>query len=161
MAFVASMKREDKPRSGLALGGLGTGWFELRKDGCFYYSGTPAPDALTFQNNIFVTGNRPFSYINPSAAAWTHKNNIYWRTDNNQSIGIALNTSQGEKNTDPQFENMAGKDLRLKSTSPARDAGLSTGLSVTDFAGNAVAGIVDIGAYEYLSTAIKPGRQGH
>jgi len=36
MAFKATMKREHRPRSGMALGGLGTGSFELRQDGCFY-----------------------------------------------------------------------------------------------------------------------------
>ncbi|MFW6303915.1 MAG: GH116 family glycosyl-hydrolase, partial [Candidatus Sumerlaeota bacterium] len=30
------MTRQDRPRSGAALGGIGTGWFELRQDGCFY-----------------------------------------------------------------------------------------------------------------------------
>jgi uncharacterized protein (DUF608 family) len=30
------MRREHKPRSGLPLGGIGAGWFELRKDGQFY-----------------------------------------------------------------------------------------------------------------------------
>jgi uncharacterized protein (DUF608 family) len=45
MAYDITTKREQKPRSGVALGGLGCGWFELRQDG-------------TFQNwNIF--NNRP------------------------------------------------------------------------------------------------------
>ncbi len=36
MAYTSTMHRDDKPRSGTALGGLGAGWFELRKDGTFY-----------------------------------------------------------------------------------------------------------------------------
>ena len=36
MAIHETLRREDKVRSGLALGGIGAGWFELRKDGCFY-----------------------------------------------------------------------------------------------------------------------------
>ena len=36
MTLQDSMRHEDKPRSGLALGGIGAGWFELRKDGVFY-----------------------------------------------------------------------------------------------------------------------------
>lgn len=33
--YTATMQREDKPRSGVALGGIGTGGIELRKDGVF------------------------------------------------------------------------------------------------------------------------------
>lgn len=45
MAYDITTHRNQKPRSGIALGGLGCGWFELRQDG-------------TFQNwNIF--NNRP------------------------------------------------------------------------------------------------------
>ena len=36
MAFKARMTRGQRPRSGMALGGLGTGSFELRQDGAFY-----------------------------------------------------------------------------------------------------------------------------
>ena len=36
MSFKAVMTREQRPRSGMALGGLGTGSFELRQDGCCY-----------------------------------------------------------------------------------------------------------------------------
>lgn len=36
MAYTATMTRSAKPRSGLALGGLGAGWFEMRQDGIFY-----------------------------------------------------------------------------------------------------------------------------
>jgi uncharacterized protein (DUF608 family) len=33
MAYSVTMKRNQKPRSGMALGGIGAGWFELRQDG--------------------------------------------------------------------------------------------------------------------------------
>ncbi len=36
MSFKTVMTREQRPRSGMALGGLGTGSFELRQDGLFY-----------------------------------------------------------------------------------------------------------------------------
>ncbi len=49
MAVKEVMKREHKPRSGLALGGIGTGWFELRKDGVFY-------NWNIFNNNPHGTG---------------------------------------------------------------------------------------------------------
>ncbi len=36
MAYKSIMTRESRPRSGIALGGIGAGWFELRHDGLFY-----------------------------------------------------------------------------------------------------------------------------
>jgi non-lysosomal glucosylceramidase len=36
MAYQVTMERHQKPRSGIAMGGLGCGWFELRQDGQFY-----------------------------------------------------------------------------------------------------------------------------
>jgi uncharacterized protein (DUF608 family) len=45
MPYTASMSRAHKPRSGLALGGIGCGWFELRHDGVF--------------RNWNITNNRP------------------------------------------------------------------------------------------------------
>lgn len=51
MAYTVTTHRDQKPRSGVALGGLGCGWFELRQDG-------------TFQNwNIF--NNRPLGRGRP------------------------------------------------------------------------------------------------
>ncbi len=35
MPYQDKIQRHDKPRSGTALGGIGAGWFELRKDGIF------------------------------------------------------------------------------------------------------------------------------
>jgi uncharacterized protein (DUF608 family) len=36
MSYKTSMERQHKPRSGVSLGGLGCGWFEIRQDGSFY-----------------------------------------------------------------------------------------------------------------------------
>ena len=36
MAYQVITERSQKPRSGVALGGIGCGWFELRQDGQFY-----------------------------------------------------------------------------------------------------------------------------
>jgi len=36
MAYVVRTERSSKPRSGVSLGGIGCGWFEMRQDGCFY-----------------------------------------------------------------------------------------------------------------------------
>jgi non-lysosomal glucosylceramidase len=36
MAYKTTMRMENQPRSGMALGGMGSGWFELRQNGRFY-----------------------------------------------------------------------------------------------------------------------------
>lgn len=36
MPYQTTTERQQKPRSGVSLGGLGCGWFELRQDGQFY-----------------------------------------------------------------------------------------------------------------------------
>lgn len=52
------------------------------------------------------------------------------------------------RNTDPQFVDRAILDFRLKSTSPAINAGFSNGV-LFDILGNPRTGNPDIGAYEY------------
>lgn len=55
MAYQATMDRNQKPRSGLALGGLGCGWFELRQDGQFYnwniFNNRPVGRGAPFDEN--------------------------------------------------------------------------------------------------------------
>jgi hypothetical protein len=46
--------------------------------------------------------------------------------------------------------NPAGLDFTLTSTSPAINAGAIVGLT-TDYLGNPIVGIPDIGAYEYIA----------
>jgi len=61
MTYTEHMSRQDKPRSGIALGGLGAGWFELRKDGTFYNwnifnnspHGTGEPFTMPHENMLF------------------------------------------------------------------------------------------------------------
>lgn len=51
-------------------------------------------------------------------------------------------------NTDPVFTNFTAKDYSLQSTSPCINTGVDVGLT-TDYLGNSIVGIPDIGAYEY------------
>ena len=51
MAYKATMRMANRPRSGLALGGMGSGWFELRQDGRFY-------NWNLFNNQPYGTGPR-------------------------------------------------------------------------------------------------------
>jgi len=51
---------------------------------------------------------------------------------------------------DPLFVNFATGDYRLQAGSPCINAGVDIGLT-TDYAGNAIVGLPDIGAYEYVA----------
>ena len=77
MSFKSSMNAEQRPRSGMALGGLGSGWFELRHDGRFYnwnicnnapygtnaLLGNYAENALFFILRYEVKGEQPRTKI--------------------------------------------------------------------------------------------------
>lgn len=62
MSIKATMKREHKPRSGMALGGIGTGGFELRQDGTFY--------------NWHIFNNKPFG--TGSAVSFNHDSMLFF-----------------------------------------------------------------------------------
>lgn len=73
MSFTTTMQLQHSPRSGMALGGIGSGWFELRHDGRFYnwsilnnepYGSGPrlgavAEHALFFVVRYEVAGEQP------------------------------------------------------------------------------------------------------
>jgi parallel beta-helix repeat protein len=88
-------------------------------------------------------------------------NNMVYGNPNGNMLLIEGNTDSGTITADAQFINYQADgsgDYHLKATSPAIDAGISTGAPATDFDGNTRpqgAGL-DIGAYEYV-VAATPG----
>jgi len=59
MAYQVTMERDRKPRSGIAMGGLGCGWFELRQDGQCYnwriFNNRPVGMGSFFNENAHST----------------------------------------------------------------------------------------------------------
>ena len=83
---------------------------------------------------------------------------IYNKTLNTSSL-TGLNTGNNRIGIDPQFVNAAGRDYRLLHGSPAINTGTNSlpgGVGPLDLAGNTriLSGTVDIGAYEYLPSAM-------
>jgi parallel beta-helix repeat protein len=56
---------------------------------------------------------------------------------------------------DPKFVNAATNNFRLQSTSPAINAGVTSGAPTIDRLGNTRTGGIDIGAYEYIAPAAR------
>jgi parallel beta-helix repeat protein len=85
-------------------------------------------------------------------------NNLYygagtWNWNNEVKTTFALWKSASSYdaagvNSDPLF--VSASDFRLQSSSPAINAGANIGLT-TDYSGNPIVGVPDIGAYEYTS----------
>ncbi len=99
-------------------------------------------DVLSLKNNIISSPVKISDF-----SKFTHTNNIYYLTGS-ATIGFPLDST--EKKANPQFIDLAAKDLRLKEGSPAINAGTDLDYNL-DFDENPVpTGVApDIGAYEF------------
>ena len=109
------------------------------------------------QNNVFWnTNGQKMDYSGRTKVKY--RNNIY-RLSGGATVGNTLQT--GEINTsnkifiDTASANPINWDLHISSTSPAINAGVDVGLN-TDYFGNPISDITDIGLNEYSSTTPTP-----
>jgi hypothetical protein len=102
-----------------------------------------------------------FYYLNTNAGIISNTNATFdqWKASH-ASFGDTVDANS--KTSDPLFTNASGNfskatDFKLKSTSPAIDAGANVGLT-KDYAGDTVpqGAAPDIGAYEYQAGAHQP-----
>jgi parallel beta-helix repeat protein len=109
------------------------------------------------KNNIFSKCYDHAIIVNNGAAPVTEDYNIF-----NSSTWNPV-AAHDKYNVDPGFVDSAGGNFRLKSTSPAVDAGTLVPVA-TDYDGNArpVNGTFDIGAFEFTNAAVEwpRGEQG-
>jgi hypothetical protein len=77
------------------------------------------------------------------------ENNIFYNNGNNNpeysSLASSHATEQNNNIVNPQF--VSSSNFNLQSTSPAINSGMNVGLT-SDYAGNLIVGLPDIGAYE-------------
>ena len=110
----------------------------------------PTKSNLILRNNIFATNYKVWA-SNVMGSHFVHDHNVFWFSGNGK-IESAGNGSlaASELIADPQFVDFANRDLRLKSTSPARDKAASASYAV-DLVQTTVptSGTADIGAYEF------------
>lgn len=116
---------------------------------------------LTLKNSIIYDTDGPALRLD-ATATYTGDNNIFWRDTNSTMtrFGATLYNRDSFSNyqtavspqdanslaTDPLF--VSSSDFSLQDSSPAINAGTDVGLT-TDYAGNSIYGLPDIGAYEY------------
>lgn len=105
-----------------------------------------------YYNNIFVSyGGADLSAI----PAKLRKHNLFYSMDGKTDRPGGAELGKGDKIAEPMFVDAANHDFRLKSGSPAIDAGIDVGLThdlfKTDIEGNPApaGGARDIGAYEF------------
>jgi hypothetical protein len=105
-------------------------------------------------NNTIYNSSPYGLYIGSSSSNATVRNNIVYQSGGiqNQGVGTVLSN---DLTTDPKFVNPAGADFHLQAGSPAINAGTAVGIVTTDFDGlpRPQDTFVDIGAYEFASTA--------
>lgn len=120
------------------------------------------------QNNIFYQSEDAYTELNPNVnpaipiitenstySGVTINHNLAYRGSGRvvDKIVAGVTTSNNIELTDPKMVNPAGFDFRLQSTSPSINAGVNVGLT-TDFSGNAIVGLPDIGAYESQTSGV-------
>lgn len=79
----------------------------------------------------------------------------YTTYDRNGGAADLTNWEPTAKKTDPLFISTVTPDFHLQASSPAINAGVDIGLR-TDYLGNAIVGLPDIGAYEFQSSSKQP-----
>jgi hypothetical protein len=110
------------------------------------------PNDVSFANNIFITRDPSMSIFGPThelrqdGASQKSHHNIYYCYNGEVNVGKPL--GEGDRVVDPMFMDLRNLDLRLRSGSPAINAGADTDYA-KDVAGIAIAGKTDIGAHEY------------
>jgi hypothetical protein len=124
-------------------------------DGDIYLPNTTSLTNLTESNNLFArigTGWQSAPVINYGGTTYdiTHvvgTTSGFWQHDSGKD--------QNSKVGDPLFVSTSIPDFHLRSNSPCIKAGTSVGLT-SDYAGNPVSSVPDIGAYEFLGSILPP-----
>jgi hypothetical protein len=121
---------------------------------------------MTFKNNIVVgPGGMKMTYFDTHFSGWVSDYNDWQGTGNFEvgtfgnysslaAFGSAMGSDSHSIASDPSFTTNY-TDLHLRSTSPCINTGTNIG-PTTDFDGNLISGIPDIGAYEYHGTPPAP-----
>jgi len=106
-----------------------------------------------FKNNIVYqpSGSTPPVYVSGATPGITYSNNL-WLNYPKSPYTYVIGT--GDVNGDPLFANLASpyiaESYQLNGSSPAINKGVNVGLT-SDYLGNPITGLPDIGAYEYTT----------
>jgi uncharacterized protein (TIGR02145 family) len=118
---------------------------------------------ISIKNNIIMGFSASPIYCDYNAAGTIDvlaisNNNLYSNGNSNnpdfQSITPTNYTNSGNITTDPLFVDASIGNFHLQSNSPCINAGINVGLT-TDYTGNIIVELPDIGAYEYIVVSLK------
>ena len=116
--------------------------------------------AVTLKNNIFSSNAAPDLDFTDATTGLTHSNNLLYRSSGNV---LSYNGSTYTTATIATFEATAvssdpllTSNYRINGNSPAINAGVDVGIT-TDFAGNPIVGLPDIGAFEAQYSVVGGG----
>ena len=110
---------------------------------------------VNIKNNVFYGASNFAVSTYFTGYTWTNivaNNNLAFATDNTHMTVFDQVTpgtilANNILNTDPKMVSPTSQDFKLQAGSPAINAGVNVGLT-TDYLGNAIVGLPDIGAYE-------------
>ncbi|MEW5805301.1 MAG: choice-of-anchor Q domain-containing protein [Patescibacteria group bacterium] len=106
---------------------------------------------VNFRNNIVYSDTK---YGASNQVNFSHSNNVFYFISG-ASFPSSYANSSDMVDQNPQFVNLSNGDLHLLSHSPAIDKGVHLGYS-QDFDGRSIAGVPDIGAFEYSTGGLPP-----
>ena len=150
-----------------AKGGTGASFYNntvtLGASGVGIYT-SDGSTANTFKNNILYTSQSNFAFANILSGSATITNNVYYSTqalpaqtwnDGGNSYGTFMawqgaGFDVGSSFSDPLF--VSSSNFKLVPASPAINAGTNVSLT-SDYLGNPIVGVPDIGAYEFQAPA--------
>jgi hypothetical protein len=110
----------------------------------FGFRGDPNSDTFILRNNIIYVDDH---WVVSNKDSFSYSHNLY-HLEGGTVLGFDLGA--GEQIADPRFVDLAGRDFRLQSQSPAINGGVDLGYT-KDFEGNPVPinAAPDMGAFEY------------
>ncbi len=135
-------------------------FYENTEDGLMFYD-HPGGNGVIYDirvyNNTCYNNQRFGILLNfPRANNMSFTNNLLYK-NNNADLRLQNGNSTSSNNLveiDPLFVNADQGNFRLKSDSPAIDAGTSINAPSVDFDGNLRNGAIDIGAFEFTDGTI-------
>ena len=143
--------------AGIHIGGPGISGINIKNNVVMdIYSGAGGGDRCLYisdSSQIFSCDNNLWYQSSGGTRMYTGVDSINYHYDDFAAYKTATGWDTNGLWEDPLMTDPANGDFTLQATSPCINAGVDVGLT-TDYAGNPIVGLPDIGAYEYPGGAV-------